>query len=126
MKIWFALLTQVLALNVAFASSAKSNYIRGFGFTSCGAKNCIQIRSKGAFVSLMSGSFSTDGETELSIFDRAGRLLSKTLGSEANFNPSIDTVSLQSETGFSIYTLKDEKLETYKTSGRAMNAAEQK
>ena len=102
---------------VSFARPALSesgNYIRGFNFMSCGPESCVQITAPGAFMSLLGGAFTSDGQTDFKIFDRDGNQTFRMTAKEANFNPTLDLVTvIKDSANFVLYSFKDEKLTTY-------------
>ena len=62
-----------------------------------------------------SGAFSTEGRTELRILSRDGKVGSDLLGKEANYNPALDLITLiNDDESFSMFSLKDEKLSSYR------------
>ncbi len=91
-----------------------NNHIHGFNFLQCRQNTCVRVISPEASISIISGGFSTHGLTQLQLLDSKGNLKSAHFGSRAVYNPSLDMITLEDDTGgLLMYTPSKSQLTVY-------------
>ena len=102
------------------APSTKNNYISGFVYTSCtigDQGSCVLIQSPHAYMGLKLDTFSTQGETTLTVTDAKGATKANYVGATATLNPQLNTVVLErKDSSFLLYSLKDGSVTDYSAS----------
>lgn len=110
MKAIFALALIIGGSEIAVAN----NHINGFRFHNCEKQTCVQVTAPEAWMSLMSGGFTTGGTTALVLRDANGEVTASYEGSRANFNPQLKMITLEGgKEGLVTFALDSRRIQTF-------------
>jgi hypothetical protein len=109
-----ALLSLFTTTARAGTPSRGSGAISGFHYTSCSKIECVELTAEKAFLSVLSGGFTTDGLTSLTTRELDGRQKSTILGTTASFNPGLGVLTFEKTNGgLVLYSLKDSRAQNF-------------
>lgn len=99
------LITLILA--PAIASADENNVMENFRYTSCSASDCVEVSAHRAWISFVSGGFTTQGPTRMRRLELDGRERNRVDGLSATLNPQLGLVIVELEGGeVEMYSLK--------------------
>ena len=116
-RIYATALTTSAALLATFlvgaSSQAANQEIRGFHFSTCSDSQCLELWADVGLMSQLQFSFSTTGQTRVTLRDLKTGAVTTLEGSNASYLPNLDCITLEQTNGssavISVNTFKVEK-----------------